>query len=428
MVGAAIAVTGFGIGASPASAAPEAYFSPVDGNIAVKGSPSEFSGVTIEGTYDAETGDLTARATFPKTTQIRENALPGTNAEVVIQVSQPEPGVGTVSETGDVVLDAVFQMVIESVTLVNQGTGARTPLPLGPTPDSCRFHPIEVGLTGTATGAEGGPLTVSVSDDSFVIPEPANPATDCGPLGSLIYPNVSGPAEGEDPNSADLSFVLSSAQAQVEAIYQAVLGRSAEPDGLAYWAGRIQAGTSPTRVAMTIARSREGWALAVGDSYRIALDREADEDGIDWWTDALVRAQDQPFLIGRLLSSAEANRQAEDAFPEAASSNEAFVRNLYPTLFGRDADEGGVAFWTARLDAADNVAVARTSLAQRLYRNNETVSYAVDSASQAVCGTPASGEQASTLAEAFTTSNYHTRVLLAIAAITPCPVVEVVDE
>lgn len=430
---AALALTTLGLSASPAAAAPEPYFSFVDGEIAVKGSPSPFSGVTIAGTFDEDTGGFTAQATFPQSTQVREDAVPDQDAEVVIQVSQPEPAAGTISETGDVALDAVFQLVLESVTLVHQDTGARSPLPLGPEPDSCKFFPIEVGLTGTATGGDDSPVTVSVSDDSFVIPEPDNPATDCGPLGALIYPKVSGPAEGEEPNSAELSFTLSSAQAQVEAIYQAVLGRSTatDPVGLEFWSGRLQAGESPTRVASRIARSTEGWRNAVIDSYGIAFDRAPETSGLTYWTEALIWDQDQAFLIGRLLSSPEANEDANVAFPEAASSNQAFVEHLYVVLFGRSADESGRDFWTARLDSAedrprtegepDNQAVARTQLAQSFYRNTETVRFAVNSASLAVCGVPASGDQAEILSDAFVASNYHTRVLLAVASVTPCP-------
>jgi len=415
---AALALTGIGLSASPAAAAPEPFFSPVQGNLALKGSPSAFSGVTIEGTYDAETGALTAQATFPRSTQVRENQpAPGNDAEVVVQVSQPEPAVGTVSDTGEVTLDATFQIILESVTLISQETGVRTPIPIGD-PGTCKFAPIEVGLTGTATGTDGGPVSITV------IPPPVTPATDCGPLGALIYPQVAGPGPGEDPNSAELSFVVSSAQAQVEAIYQAVLGRTVANDqaSLDYWAGRIEGGESPASVATRIARSREGWRNAVIDSYRIALQREPEAAGVDYWTQALVKIQDQPFLIGRMFSSPEAAAAAAEAFPEATSSNEAFVAHAYQVLFDRLPDAGGLAYWTDRIDAAGNEAVARTDIAERFYRHPEGVAAAVDAASMAVCDVPAEGDQAEILANAFVAAKYHTRVLLAVASVTPCPV------
>lgn len=413
-----------GLAAAPAAAAPEPYLSSVEGNIAVKGSPAAFSGVSITGTYDADTGDLTARATFPKTTQLRENnPAPGFNAEVVLQVSQPEPAEGTVVD-GVVTLDAEFQMVVESLTLINQADGSRTPLPLGPTPDSCRFGPIEVGLTGTAEpSSEGGPLRVSVSDPEFVIPQPADPANDCGPLGSALIPNIAGPNEGEDPNSAELSFTLSSSQAVVEAIYQTVLGRSAEPDGLAYWAGRIQTGTSPTAVAIAVARSAEGWANAVVDSYGLVLDRAPEVAGVRYWVDTMGRAQaqDQPFLVGYLAGSPEGGALAREQFPEATSGTDAYVRFLYSTLLGRAPSEGDVTFWTTRIETATSQVAGRQAAGAFFYRSPEIVARFVSQASIAACGEAATGEHAQTLANAFTSSGYKTRVLLAVATVTPCP-------
>jgi hypothetical protein len=420
---AALALTGIGFSASPAAAAPETFFSSVEGNLALKGSPSVFNGVTIAGTYDAETGALTAQAVFPQSTQVRENQpAAGTNAEVVVQVSQPEPATGTVSETGEVALDATFQIILQSVTLIAQETGARTPLPIGE-PGTCKFAPIEVDLVGTATSTGDGPVTISVADDEFVIPPPVNPATDCGPAGFLIYPNVAGPAPGEDPNSAALSFVVSSAQAQVEAIYQAVLGRTAANDqaSLDYWANRIEGGESPASVALVIARSREGWRNAVIDSYRIALQREPETAGVNYWTNSLLKAQDQPYLIGRMFSSPEAAAAAEEAFPDAPSSNAAFVAHAYQVLFDRAPDAGGLAYWTDRINAASNQAAARNDVAERFYRHPEGVSAAADAASVVVCGVPAQGEQAEILADGFVAGKYNTRVLLAVASVTPCP-------
>ncbi|MEO6988943.1 MAG: DUF4214 domain-containing protein [Aquihabitans sp.] len=409
----ALAASTFAV-ASPASAAPEQFSGPVTGNLAVKGDPNPFTGVAIEGTIDADAGTISAQATFPQSSIIREDAIPGIDAEVKIQVTQPAAGTGTYDSTsGALTLDASFQLEITGVDLINKNTGDVSPLDIGD--GTCVFSPIEVDLVGTATGS---PLTATLADDSFVIPEPAEPATDCGPLGALIIPNVAGPAVGEDPNSAELNFGLTSLGMQVDAIYQTVLERSPDMAGRDYWVSRLNTGTPLLTVAKTIAKSREGWSNSVNDTYVIALDRMADPTGLEYWTGALLRDQRPAYLAGQLFASSEAYGNAMSEADPDATASEAFVSYLYERVLDRGPDASGLAYWSGRIDAAPNGSIARIAVVASIMSLNEPVNVAANSANEAACGEPATGERLKALADIYRSSSYNFRITLAVAAAT----------
>lgn len=400
---------------SPASAEPEPFSGPVTGNLAVKGDPNPFTGVSIAGTIDADAGTLSAQATFPASSIVKEDAIEGAfDAEVKIQVTQPGAGTGTYdSETGALTLDAAFQLEITGVDLISQANGVRSPLDIGA--GTCIFGPIVVDLVGTATGS---PLQANLVDDSFVIPEPVNPATDCGPLGSLIIPNVAGPADGEANNSAALNFGLTPLGMQVDAIYQTVLQRDPDPAGRAYWISRLNTGTPLLAVAKSIAKSYEGWSNSVNDTYEIALDRAADPTGLQYWTGALLRDQRPAYLAGQLFASAEAYGNAMSAADPGTSESEAFVNYLYGRVLDRVPDPGGLAYWSARIDAAPNGSIARMSAVASIMSLSEPIDVAANAANQEACGAPATGERLTTLAAAYRSSSYNYRITLAVAAAT----------
>lgn len=405
----ALALGTFGLGSAPAGAAPEGFTSPVLGSLTLgpDGDPLSIpDGVRLTGTYDDETGDFSANLTWPvAVTQIDSPLGP---LDATIQVVQTAPITGLIDpDTGEAALAAPLQL-----HLIDLSTPTDPPNSLGGGPN-CRF-PAALELVGETDGQ-----SVEVADDDFTINPPPGPA-DCGALTALIADGLAG--EG---NSVDMTFSLSSLAGQVEAIYNVVLGRGPDPDGLAYWVGRLSAGSTPTRVAISIAREPEGWSNTVVDSYRIALDRDPDAVGRRYWTETMARAQNQPTLVGRLLTgSSEAQGLAWEEFPEAASGAEAYVRYLYLRMLDRAADEAGLTFWVDRIQAAADQLPARANAATFFYRSPEIVGTLVNATSLEICEVPAIGAHRDTLADAFVSSNYNTRVLRAVAVSTPCPEVD----
>ncbi|MBI2708938.1 MAG: trypsin-like serine protease [Actinobacteria bacterium] len=79
-------------------------------------------------------------------------------------------------------------------------------------------------------------------------------------------------------------------------LYRAMLLRDADTGGLAYWIDRSRSGTSLARIASSFADSPEFRALYgglddrafVARLYANVLQREADPEGIDYWTNEIV--------------------------------------------------------------------------------------------------------------------------------------------
>ena len=61
----------------------------------------------------------------------------------------------------------------------------------------------------------------------------------------------------------------------VDAVYQSVLGRAADPSGRAYWIGQLNQGKSVERVARSLVASSEYRRHAVNDAFERVLDRAA---------------------------------------------------------------------------------------------------------------------------------------------------------
>ena len=85
--------------------------------------------------------------------------------------------------------------------------------------------------------------------------------------------------------------------------------------------------------------------------YRIALTREPDEKGFDYWTKGIKNKSisGAMALRGFFLSEEMKNRKL---------SNEEFVKSLYRVALNREAEKGGLQYWTDRL----NVKMTRESV------------------------------------------------------------------
>ena len=78
--------------------------------------------------------------------------------------------------------------------------------------------------------------------------------------------------------------------------------------------------------------------------YTLVLDRNADEIGLESWTNALVNGESNGVDIGYGFVFS-------DECKEKNLSNEDFVEILYNTFMNRPSDEGGKASWVSQLDA-----------------------------------------------------------------------------
>jgi len=101
----------------------------------------------------------------------------------------------------------------------------------------------------------------------------------------------------------------------VSALYQALLGRAGEAQGMAFWQGRLAAGVSHHDIALGFATSPEFHDLSVNDPashfaaeagwYQTYLHRDGDPDGTNFFVGQLSAGQSAQAVQLEMLTSAE---------------------------------------------------------------------------------------------------------------------------
>lgn len=102
---------------------------------------------------------------------------------------------------------------------------------------------------------------------------------------------------------------------------------------------------------------------AVVDLYTALFNRAPDASGLTFWAQAYA---DGASLMG-ITQSFMGTTEGRATYPAAQTSAQ-FVAAFYQNVFGRTADAGGLAFWTAALDAAGGAGsdAARAALAGQI--------------------------------------------------------------
>ena len=91
----------------------------------------------------------------------------------------------------------------------------------------------------------------------------------------------------------------------LNALYQTALGRSIDPDGLAFWNSRLAAGVSRTQVAVQIFATGEYLQSVVQAAYFQLLGRGADAGGVAYWVGQLQAGATDQQLYAAIAGSAE---------------------------------------------------------------------------------------------------------------------------
>jgi hypothetical protein len=141
----------------------------------------------------------------------------------------------------------------------------------------------------------------------------------------------------------------------VSALYESILGRPADPAGLAGYVAAIDGGDSVAQVALAIASSPESQGN-LQNLYESELGRAPDQVGLASFTNALA--------AGVPLSAVRAEVAAS---PEA----QADIDNLYTSVLGRVADSGGLAYFTQLLAGGASLADVKMGLANSAEITND---------------------------------------------------------
>lgn len=164
-------------------------------------------------------------------------------------------------------------------------------------------------------------------------------------------------------------------KAFVQQLYHATLHRDADLDGLNYWTGQLDHGISRARVADYFALSVEhmGSLQGVFDAGLFVPDKPVADVARLYYT-ILGRAPDldglqywvdhlEPGGYGRLTLARAFLSTPENQSKYAALSSEAYVDALYMNALGRHADSDGLKYWTGRMDIGASQAELAVHLA-----------------------------------------------------------------
>ncbi|MFI7858050.1 DUF4214 domain-containing protein [Pseudomonas promysalinigenes] len=145
-------------------------------------------------------------------------------------------------------------------------------------------------------------------------------------------------------NSAE--FAGAASAQDINELYQAILGRAADEEGSAAWQAVLANGGNLNDVAAGIALSNEAIQLDqsngdfVRELYENVLGREVEQEGLDAWVSQLFNGTSRAEVAAGIVGSAEA----------AQKSNSDFIDSLYQSALGREADATGKAAWEAVLE------------------------------------------------------------------------------
>lgn len=137
----------------------------------------------------------------------------------------------------------------------------------------------------------------------------------------------------------------------LERLYQSVFGRSLDDGGGRFWTDQILRGMTPAMVGAELYASVEFFASSGGTVesfvrrlYDEILEREAEAEGLAYWIGELDRSPDRSVITSSFYASIESRRRR--------------VGELYRHFLDRDPDADGLAYWAEQLLLGDDLLLA----------------------------------------------------------------------
>ncbi len=279
---------------------------------------------------------------------------------------------------------------------------------------------VTSGTTGAPTGSvtivHGGALVCTIAD---LTPSTANAATGtCPPLSASQLPpgtyalTADYPGDGnyQSSVSSDQSLTLSSTllpagdvpqpgvtcgdtlgdAAFICALYQDVLGRTADPTGLSTYETQLSTGTSRFAVAAELLTSTEHRRDLIASYYEQYLGRAADEGGFTTFLTLFGQGGSDETVQAAILGSTEfANR--------TGGSDSGFVSALYQDLLNRTVDAAGLATFSGQLATG----MSRSAVAGELLTSTEYRRDLINAYYEAYLGRPADSSGIATFVGQF---------------------------
>ncbi len=303
------------------------------------------TGPNSETNLAGQTGSVTATASTPSKQPPTLAAIP--NPSVI----PPGAGQQTIALTGISVGANTTQPLTISAVSDNPG--------LVPNPTVNYTSPNASGtLTYTpVAGAQGtANITVTATDDGGTVSRtfkiqvaPANQP-----------PPITPPPTTPPPNQPPTVAGAGQQQAFVQHLYEDLLGRDPVGGDDQPWLNLMASGMAQVTVAQAILESPEHLHLMVNSMYQKLLGRAAETQGLDYWTNQLMHGSDEAAVRADIAAS-------DEFFTRAGGSNDGFLAALYQDLLGRTGDAPSMALWQSQLTGG----ASRSEIAQSFVSSSE---------------------------------------------------------
>lgn len=140
----------------------------------------------------------------------------------------------------------------------------------------------------------------------------------------------------------------------LSSLYQSLLGREADAEGLAYWSDALESGElTPAEVVARFSASSEAVTeiVPVAQLYLLVFGRSPDAEGLKYWVNQVREGMTHGELATNFLVSAEFG----EAFGRDLAPAE-LVSALFTQMLGREPDADGLAHFVAQLEQGDSPA------------------------------------------------------------------------
>ena len=154
----------------------------------------------------------------------------------------------------------------------------------------------------------------------------------------------------------------------VDALYQDILHRAAEPAGLTAWSQTIAANVPHDQVAREFLNSIEHRSQVVSEYYRSVLGRAPDDSGLKYWVGTLGTGDRLEHVLASLLASSE-------YFVRQGSDVTGFVQGVYRDVLDRSGDPSGIEYWSKVAKTAGRDEVASSFVTSPEYRGHLAASW-----------------------------------------------------
>jgi hypothetical protein len=173
-------------------------------------------------------------------------------------------------------------------------------------------------------------------------------------------------------------------EAYIASLYEAFLGRSAEPGGLANWNAQLNAGVSRAQVALGIENSAEAISRTVQIYYQVFLGRPAETGGLNGWVQSVEHGASLEVVKANILGSNE-------FFLKSGATVPSYLNAVYENEIGRPIDSVALATW---IPIASSSIAGRANAAFGIMRSAEGEKAEITSIYETVLGrlAEASGE------------------------------------